>query len=117
MATKLISSQANNHEVINGVSIGCRNVVVLVSYLCRTFIVVALFCIKCTSLVTIAVTRLAALLVGEDGFEPSKSLTTDLQSAPFGHSGTPPYRECFALSRHLTHEVLELVARLERATC
>ena len=30
-------------------------------------------------------------LVGEDGFEPSKSLTTDLQSAPFGHSGTPPY--------------------------
>ena len=27
----------------------------------------------------------------EEGFEPSKSLTTDLQSAPFGHSGTPPY--------------------------
>ncbi len=25
-----------------------------------------------------------------DGFEPSKSLTTDLQSAPFGHSGIPP---------------------------
>ena len=31
------------------------------------------------------------LLVGEDGFEPSKSVTTDLQSAPFGRSGTPPY--------------------------
>ena len=31
------------------------------------------------------------LLVEEDGFEPSKSSTTDLQSAPFGHSGTPPY--------------------------
>ena len=31
------------------------------------------------------------LLVGEDGFEPSKSSTTDLQSAPFGHSGTLPY--------------------------
>ena len=30
-------------------------------------------------------------MVGEDGFEPSKSLTTDLQSAPFGHSGTLPY--------------------------
>ena len=30
-------------------------------------------------------------MVEEDGFEPSKSLTTDLQSAPFGHSGTPPY--------------------------
>ena len=31
------------------------------------------------------------LLVGADGFEPPKSLTTDLQSAPFGHSGTLPY--------------------------
>ena len=29
-------------------------------------------------------------LVGEDGFEPSKSKTTDLQSAPFGRSGTLP---------------------------
>ena len=31
------------------------------------------------------------LLVGEGGFEPPKSLTTDLQSAPFGHSGILPY--------------------------
>ncbi len=29
------------------------------------------------------------MVVGE-GFEPSKSLTADLQSAPFGRSGTPP---------------------------
>ena len=29
-------------------------------------------------------------VVERDGFEPSKSLTTDLQSAPFGHSGTSP---------------------------
>jgi hypothetical protein len=28
--------------------------------------------------------------VGGDGFEPSKQLATDLQSAPFGHSGTLP---------------------------
>ena len=28
--------------------------------------------------------------MGGDGFEPSKSETTDLQSAPFGHSGTLP---------------------------
>ena len=28
-------------------------------------------------------------MVGE-GFEPSKSVTADLQSAPFGRSGTPP---------------------------
>ena len=29
--------------------------------------------------------------MGEDGFEPSKQEATDLQSAPFGHSGTLPY--------------------------
>ena len=29
-------------------------------------------------------------LVGEDGFEPSKRYAADLQSVPFGHSGTPP---------------------------
>ena len=29
-------------------------------------------------------------MVEEDGFEPSKALLTDLQSVPFGHSGTPP---------------------------
>ena len=33
----------------------------------------------------------SSFLVEEDGFEPSKSKTTDLQSAPFGHLGTPPY--------------------------
>ena len=31
------------------------------------------------------------MLVGDGGFEPPKSLTTDLQSAPFGRSGNPPY--------------------------
>ena len=30
-------------------------------------------------------------VVGEDGFEPSKRYAADLQSVPFGHSGTPPY--------------------------
>ena len=30
-------------------------------------------------------------LVGEDGFEPAKRYAADLQSVPFGHSGTPPY--------------------------
>ena len=28
--------------------------------------------------------------MGEGGFEPPKALLTDLQSAPFGHSGIPP---------------------------
>ena len=35
-------------------------------------------------------------LVGEGGFGPPKSLTTDLQSAPFGRSGIPPYYSLFA---------------------
>ena len=43
-------------------------------------------------------------LVGEDGFEPSKRNATDLQSAPFGHSGTPPY------------EIVELVDGFEPPT-
>ena len=30
------------------------------------------------------------LLVEGGGFEPPKSATADLQSAPLGHSGTPP---------------------------
>ncbi len=30
------------------------------------------------------------MMVGE-GFEPSKSMTADLQSAPFGRSGIPPF--------------------------
>ena len=29
------------------------------------------------------------MVVGE-GFEPSKAVPADLQSAPFGHSGIPP---------------------------
>ena len=35
----------------------------------------------------------AGFLVGAGGFGPPKSLTTDLQSAPFGHSGTLPIRK------------------------
>ena len=35
-------------------------------------------------------------LVEEGGFEPPKSLTADLQSAPFGHSGTLPSYFIFA---------------------
>ena len=38
-------------------------------------------------------------MVDEDGFEPSKRNVTDLQSAPFGHSGTHPY---FILSTNQT---------------
>ena len=36
--------------------------------------------------------RKCFFLVGEGGFEPPKALLTDLQSAPFGHSGNPPYK-------------------------
>ena len=38
-----------------------------------------------------APSRVLFVLVGEDGFEPSKSVTTDLQSAPFDRSGILPY--------------------------
>ncbi len=36
-------------------------------------------------------------MVEGDGFEPSKAEPADLQSAPFGHSGTPP--GCFILEK------------------
>ena len=39
----------------------------------------------------------SCFVVGEDGFEPSKRYAADLQSVPFGHSGTPPY-EAICLS-------------------
>ena len=42
-------------------------------------------------------------MVGEGGFGPPKSVTTDLQSAPFGRSGTRPY--------------MELVIGVEPTTC
>ena len=37
--------------------------------------------------------------MGGEGFEPSKAELTDLQSAPFGHSGIHPYKylPCFFL--------------------
>ena len=34
--------------------------------------------------------RISRKMVEGDGFEPSKAEPTDLQSVPFGHSGTPP---------------------------
>ncbi len=34
---------------------------------------------------------LAKMVEGE-GFEPSKAVPADLQSDPFGHSGTPPHK-------------------------
>ncbi len=44
------------------------------------------------------------MVVGE-GFEPSKSMTADLQSAPFGRSGTPP-RNSWILLLILTTYIL-----------
>ena len=58
---------------------------------------------------TVTPDGVTAFLVGEGGFEPPKSLTTDLQSAPFGHSGIPPY-EIVCLS-------VELVDGFEPPTC
>ena len=33
-------------------------------------------------------------MVEGEGFEPSKAEPSDLQSDPFGHSGTPPRKWC-----------------------
>ncbi len=35
--------------------------------------------------------------MGEGGFEPPKQIATDLQSAPFGHSGILPYIKATAI--------------------
>ena len=54
-------------------------------------------------------------MVGAGGFEPPKSETTDLQSAPFGHSGTLPYK---IVSEPSTRKApMELVDGLEPPTC
>ncbi len=47
----------------------------------RTFLRLYLFC--------------TTIMVGEGGFEPPKQDATDLQSAPFGHSGILPYYKFF----------------------
>ena len=51
-------------------------------------------------------------LVGEGGFGPPKSLTTDLQSAPFGRSGIPPDNPVTIATGYL-----ELVKGVEPPTC
>ena len=55
-----------------------------------------------------SVRKYRAFFMGRGGFEPPKSATADLQSAPFGHSGTYP--------RNVFNE-LELAMGLEPATC
>ena len=52
-------------------------------------------------------------LVGEGGFEPPKLEATDLQSAPFGHSGTLPNMK----PANPLAGFLELVNGLEPLTC
>ena len=46
--------------------------------------------------------------MGRGGFEPPKSATADLQSAPFGHSGTYPYKRIFAIlqNKNRLHETV-----------
>jgi hypothetical protein len=57
------------------------------------------------------------LMVEEGGFEPPKRNATDLQSAPFGHSGTPPYSICRDMSSSRLAHKMELVDGLEPPTC
>ena len=46
------------------------------------------------------------ILVEEGGFEPPKASPADLQSVPFGHSGTPPYAIFGAGGRIRTPDLL-----------
>ena len=50
--------------------------------------------------------ELCSDVVEEGGFEPPKRNATDLQSAPFGHSGTPPYEIVGAGGRIRTPDLL-----------
>ena len=53
-------------------------------------------------------------MVGESGFEPLKSSTTDLQSAPFGHSGTLPYKPQPKRKGYVKHACLSASGAGER---
>ena len=67
------------------------------------------------------IARVLVNLVEEGGFEPPKSLTTDLQSVPFGHSGTPPFciKKIFIKFGDSEESLspMELVNGLEPLTC
>ena len=59
-------------------------------------------------------------VVGEDGFEPSKRNAADLQSVPFGHSGTPPdmsFVVCISRTFALYHEKEKCQVFFEKNTC
>ncbi len=51
--------------------------------------------------------RMCFKLVEGDGFEPSKAQLTDLQSAPFGHSGIP--RQLFIAISLFRNNLIETV--------
>ena len=66
--------------------------------------------------------------MGEDGFEPSKQEATDLQSAPFGHSGTLPYMQLYGaggrtrtpdllITNQLLYQLSYTSGCIVRATC
>ena len=52
------------------------------------------------------VLKIEAFVVEEGGFEPPKASPADLQSVPFGHSGTPPYSVSGAGGRIRTPDLL-----------
>ncbi len=88
-------------------------VVVMRKYIIRIIrvIILVIILINCFFVIKIGASKACSGVVGEDGFEPSKSETTDLQSAPFGRSGTRPNIRAEQSAR------VELVMGLEPATC
>ena len=66
----------------------CRNTLAKKIFHCE-----AISLVRRTNYIKNATDKSVAFLVEEGGFEPPKRDATDLQSAPFGHSGTPPFME------------------------
>ena len=54
--------------------------------------------------------------LGREGFEPPKHYATDLQSAPFSHSGISPKAHLRLLSA-FERSILELARGIEPPTC
>ena len=58
------------------------------------------------------VLKIGIFVVEEGGFEPPKASPADLQSVPFGHSGTPPYSVSGAGGRIRTPDLLITKTRI-----
>ncbi len=54
----------------------------------------------------------SAIMVGRTGFEPVKAMPVDLQSTPFGHSGTYPFLDIIVVPTRAGSAVIGRVPTL-----